>query len=361
MLSYLIAILYSIVVGISLIRFYFAILKWFFMRSPSRYMAAAQGQGIRCSRFRRQRIVLIGCGDVGTRWLQLLRAVPQRNIIILSRQPQRLAALRTQGVRVLQGDLDDVRTLYRLSGLAHRIVHLAPPAAFASNSQYDYRTRNLVQALRTRTAPQHIVYVSTSGIYGDYAGAWVDETAHPKPNTARAHRRLDAEKHLRSWACAPVENRRTPSVHILRAPGIYASSRWVAGMQQRLLNRRAVLQANDDIYTNRIHIDDLARACHLALWRGAAQRTYNINDDAQLKMADFYDLAAQTYQLPKPPRISYAQAKQQLPAGTLSFMQASRRLNNQRMRYELGLRLHYSHPAQGLQRTICNTTPHPPE
>lgn len=304
-------------------------------------------------RFRRQRIMVIGCGDVGMHWLQLLHAAPHRNIMVLSRSPSQAAMLRQYGVRVLYGDLDKPNTLNRLAGLAHRILHLAPPAAFSSITTYDYRTRALIHALRTRVAPQRIVYISTSGVYGDHAGAWVGETALLKPRTARAHRRLDAEKNLRYWGKANAGNRAIPSVCIVRAPGIYASKRWVAAIQQRLQSHRAVLQANQDVYTNHIHIDDLARACWLALWRGATQRVYNISDDAQLKMADFYDMAAQIYQLPKPPRITRAQANQQLSAATLSFMQASRRLKNQRIQRELGLRLHYRTPLLGLQRTIC--------
>lgn len=295
--------------------------------------------------------MLIGCGDVGTRMLQLLHARPQRHIIVLSRNLENAAALRQQGLRVLHGDLDNVRSLYRLSGLAHRIVHLAPPAAFSSTAVYDYRTRALVRALRTRTAPQHMVYVSTTGVYGNQAGAWVSEATPPKPRTARAQRRLDAETYLRHWAGANAGGA-MPHISVLRASGIYASKRWVTSMQQRLQNNRAVLHESEDIYTNRIHIDDLARVCWLALWRGAPQRVYNANDNTQLKMAAFYDLAAQIYQLPKPPRMSYAQACKQLSAGTLSFMQESRRLKNQRMQRELGVQLRYPSPVLGLQRTI---------
>lgn len=308
-------------------------------------------QGSLPRRFRRQRIVIVGCGDVGARMLQLLHALPQRNIVVLSRNPKHAAALRQQGLRVLQGDLDKRSSLYRFAGLAHRIIHLAPPAAFASTAVCDTRSRNLIQALRTRSAPQQLVYVSTTGVYGNHAGAWVTESSPKQPRSARAWRRVDAERQLRQWVQSNG-GKNAPCIAIVRAAGIYASARWVASMQQRLRNQRAVLQANEDIYTNRIHIDDLARACWLALWRGATARAYHANDDTPLKMADFYDLAAATYQLPPPPRISYAQACMQLPSSTLSFMRESRRLCNQRIKCELRLRLHYPNPKLGLQRTI---------
>lgn len=321
------------------------------MRSNYRLIGASWMRGTLPARFRRQRILIIGCGDVGSRMLQLLHALPQRNVMVLKRNLENDATLRQQGVRVLRGDLDDIDSLYRLAGLAHRIVHLAPPAVFTSTAVRDNRTRNLVQALRARTVPQHVVYVSTTGVYGDCAGALVGETNTPKPRTARARRRLDAEYRLRQWTKAGVGGD-MPRLSILRSSGIYASARWVAGMKQRLNNNRAVLCDSEDIYTNHIHIDDLARACWLALWRGAAQRVYNVNDNSQLKMAKFYDLVAQSYQLPTPVRISYKQAKEQLSAATLSFMQESRRLTNKRLQRELGLRLKYPTFAAGLTRKI---------
>ena len=109
-----------------------------------------------------------------------------------------------------------------------------------------------------------------------------------------------------------------------------------------------VLARADDVYTNHIHADDLARACWLALWRGRSQRVYNVNDDSQLLMGDYYDLAADLYGLPRARRISRAQAEGELSALTLSFMQDSRRMDNRRMKRELRLRLRYPEVQQGL-------------
>jgi nucleoside-diphosphate-sugar epimerase len=135
---------------------------------------------------------------------------------------------------------------------------------------------------------------------------------------------------------------------VLRIPGIYAPDREGGTPRERLLRGSPVLEAPDDVFTNHIHADDLARACQLALWRGQTQRRYNVNDDAQLKMGDYFDLAAQIYNLPKPPRISRAQAQVELPAMQLSFMSESRRLDNRRMKRELRLQLRYPQVQDGL-------------
>jgi nucleoside-diphosphate-sugar epimerase len=135
---------------------------------------------------------------------------------------------------------------------------------------------------------------------------------------------------------------------VLRIPGIYAPDRVGGTPRQRLLRGTPVLRAADDVYTNHIHADDLARACVLALWRGMPQRNVNVVDDTQLKMGDYFDLAADLYGLPRPPRIGRDAASDQLPLMLLSFMSESRRQNNHRMKSELRLRLRYPTVAQGL-------------
>ena len=135
---------------------------------------------------------------------------------------------------------------------------------------------------------------------------------------------------------------------ILRIPGIYAPDREGGTPRARLLKGTPVLEREDDVYTNHIHADDLARACCLAVWRGAPQRVYNVNDDSELLMGDYFDLAADLYGLPRPPRIARAGASTQLPLALLSFMNESRRMVNDRMKRELRLNLHYPTVRTGL-------------
>lgn len=295
------------------------------------------------ARFRQPRLLIVGCGDVGLRVQRLAEttAVARGRVYALTSSPARLPLLRATGITPLLGNLDQPPSLRRLAGLATHVLHLAPPPT--SQGDQDPRTLALVRALRRRRLPRALVYASTSGVYGDCAGAWVPETRPVAPATARAQRRVAAERQLRhSLGRAGVR------VSILRAPGIYAPNREGGTPRARLLRGTAVLQASDDVFTNHIHADDLARACHLALWRGAAQRIYHASDNTVLKMGDYFDAAADLYGLPRPPRLSRQEAQAQLPPMLLSFMSESRRLENQRLRQELRLRLRYPTVTQGL-------------
>lgn len=283
------------------------------------------------SRFRRERVLIVGCGDVGGRVAALLR--PKVRLLALTPSVQRLEELRAKGIVPLLGNLDERASVRRLSGLATRVVHLAPPA---SQGATDARTRTLVQTLLQRAAPRALVYGSTSGVYGDCSGVWVDETRAVRPQTARAQRRVDAELAIRHFGRASGTR-----ASVLRIPGIYGANREGGTPRERLLKGLPALRTEDDVYTNHIHADDLARAFCRALWRAAPQRVYNVCDDSDMKMGDYFDLAADLFGLSRAPRISLGEAMQQLSPLQMSFMRESRRLHNVRMKHELGLRLHF--------------------
>ena len=290
------------------------------------------------ARFRRPRLLIVGCGDIGLRVAGQLGA--RMRVIALTSSPGRMDELRTRGILPVLGDLDQPRTLARLAGVATRVVHLAPPPG---EGWTDPRTRALVAVLRRRNAPQVVVYGSTSGVYGDCAGAVANETRTTRADTPRSRRRVDAERAVRFLG-------RTSGVRssILRIPGIYAPDRPGGTPRARLLKGTPVLVAADDVYTNHIHADDLARACIAAIWRGRPQRIYNVNDDSQMKMGDYFDLAADLYGLPRPPRVPRSTAQNELPLMLLSFMAESRRLDNSRLKRELRLKLGYPLVTVGL-------------
>ena len=291
------------------------------------------------ARFRRQRLLIIGCGDIG---LRVAQALPNRvRVLALTSSANRTADLRSHGVIPLLGNLDDPASLQRLAGLAHRVLHLAPPPG---EGWQDPRTLALTRALRRRSPPSSLVYGSTSGVYGDCQGALATENRATNPDTPRARRRVDAEDAVRFLG-------RSAGVRssILRIPGIYASDRVGGTPRGRLEKGTPVLRAEDDVYTNHIHADDLARACIAALWRGQPQRIYNVSDDTVLKMGDYFDMAADLYDLPRPPRIARDAAPSQLSLMLLSFMSESRRLDNARLKRELGLRLRYPTVEAGLR------------
>jgi nucleoside-diphosphate-sugar epimerase len=164
------------------------------------------------------------------------------------------------------------------------------------------------------------------------------------PATPRARRRVAAEAVLRWWGRASAV-----PVSVLRIPGIYAPDREGGTPRERLLRGTPVLRREDDVHTNHVHADDLARACVRALWRSPSQRVFNCCDDTELMMGDYFDLAADLYGLPRPERVSWAQARERLSPLTLSFMGESRRLRNARLKRELGLVLRYPTVEQGLR------------
>lgn len=297
------------------------------------------------ARFRRERVLIVGCGDVGLRAARELGAGRRARLMALTSSPARADALRAAGITPLTGNLDDARSLRRLAGLASRVLHLAPPPGEGRTDwRIDPRTRALVHALAQRSPPLSLVYGSTSGVYGDRQGGWTSEAVPVRPHTPRAWRRVDAEDRVR-WLGRAVGVRTS----ILRIPGIYANNREGGTPRERLLRGTPVLRAEDDVYTNHVHADDLARACALALWRGRAQRVFHVVDDTVLKMGDYFDLAADVHGLPRPPRVARDVARDQLPLMLLSFMGESRRLTNQRLKQELRLRLHYPTVAEGLR------------
>jgi len=258
--------------------------------------------------------------------------------LVRSRDP----ALAAAGVTQLLGDLDQPASLRRLHGLAHAVLHSAPPPGEGDD---DPRTRRLLAALgRSRSLTRSLIYISTTGVYGDCGGALVPETRPLAAKSARARRRVAAETTVRE-----AGRRRGMRVGILRAPGIYAADRLPL---ERIRRGDPVLRAEEDSYTNHIHAEDLAQACVVALERGRPNRAYNIGDDSDLKMADWFDKLADAFALPRPPRVSRAEAQTLLSPILLSFMNESRRLVNLRMKRELKLALHYPTVDDGIAATL---------
>lgn len=274
-------------------------------------------------------ILIIGCGDVGLRCARLL--APRHRLYALARTPQSAQRLREAGITPIPGDLDDHASLTRLAGVADWVLHFAPPPAHGA---HDLRTRKLLSILgKSRILPRRLVYISTSGVYGDCAGALIDETRPPRPQNARAQRRLDAEQQVRRWG-----RRNGVATSILRVPGIYAAERLPI---ERLQQGTPALRAEDDVFTNHIHADDLAQIAVYALFRARAGRIYHASDDSQLCMGDYFARVAAAFGLPAPSRITRAEAEATLPVPLLSFMRESRRMTNRRIKSELRVRLAY--------------------
>ena len=372
-------------------------------------------------RFRRQRLLIIGCGDVGQRVVQQLHHGWQ--VIGVARSDETLQKIRAAGAMAMQAD-----DAHRLARWATHILHAAPPAS-RDGEVTDRLTRGWLQALarargqRTSTASRpgrtrrlgarstaallavpapaaqtrsqaqapsapRLVYLSTTGVYGDRGGAFTRETDTLQPLTDRARRRVDAERQVRFGIHRPdgsnagsrraahphadsarPDSARPDSAHqdsahvsgarhrrlqqpplpalVLRVPGIYAADRLPV---ERLRQQVPALVPADDVITNHIHADDLARIARTALLRGPRQRVINAVDDSQMTLGDYLDQVADRLALPRPPRHSRTELARTLSEVRMSFMRESRRLDTRRLKRELRVRLQWPTVAEFLAR-----------
>jgi len=265
-------------------------------------------------------LLLVGSGDIARRLLPLLRG--RYSIHALLRDPKKFADWRAGGATPRLADLDDRRSLACIAGVADVVIHLAPPLP---GGKRDTRTAHLLAALSHGKLPRRLIYISTSGVYGDCGGAHVSETHRLAPHSARAALRVSAEQQVRNWA-----RRNGVRASILRVPGIYASERLPL---ERLRSGAPAIIAAEDSYTNHIHAD-----------------VYHAVDDDEMKMGDYFDQVADAYGLQRPPRLARKTVQQQVSPAMWSFMEESRRMSNIRMKQELNVRLLYPKVGDALEK-----------
>ncbi|WP_255539736.1 SDR family oxidoreductase [Polynucleobacter sp. MWH-Creno-3A4] len=291
--------------------------------------------------FSKPSILIIGCGDIGMRVAQQLSR--SHRVFALTSSKNRFQELRDVGAIPIWGDLDKPETLWRLSGLAQTVIHLAPPQ---NQGNRDYRTRNLLRILaQGSNAVRRFIYISTTGVYGDHKGAKVSETTPVSPESERAYRRVDAERVLRLWAPA-----HGVTLTILRVPGIYAANRLPI---ERLQSQTPALLPEEDAYSNHIHSDDLARLICATVYHGKPQRIINACDGCETKMGDYFDEVADAYGLGRPSRKPASELQKLVSPMLWSFMRESRRVTNTRL-HELKTPLRYPSVADFLKTTSKN-------
>ncbi len=281
-------------------------------------------------------MLILGCGHIGRR---VARHYLDRGETVLGvvRSTESAAALTGDGIPALAFDLSTAA----LDGLAlagERIFHFAPPH---SQGVEDPGTRRLVSAFARTGHPKRLVYMSTTGVYGDCEGAWVDETRPPCPSVDRARRRWDAEQTLRGWSI-----RSGSELVILRVAGIYGSGRLPL---ERIRRALPLVREKESPFSNRIHAKDLVRVCIAAMDRGPGGAVYNVCDGSPSTMTDYFFQIADGAGLRRPPVISLEEAESQLSPGMMSYMLESRRLSNRRLLEELGIELRFPNLAAGLR------------
>lgn len=274
--------------------------------------------------------LIVGCGDIGRRVAQQLitNGTPVTGIA------RNAVPLHTSGIPAQTADLDEDSSLVGLRVDSADLYLFSPPPP---KGKTDPRMARLLNAI-TNQQPRKIVYISTPSVYGDCGGEWIDESQTIAPLSDRGHRRADAEQQLQQW-CA---TRNTPLV-ILRVPGIYGPGRLPI---QRLLNRTPMVRREESPYTNRIHADDLANIAITAM-QSDASGVFHASDGQPSKMTDYFDHCAEALHLQAPPKITLAEAQQQLSPGLLGYLKESKRLKNDRLKL-LGITLQYPNLKVGL-------------
>ncbi|MHB8453864.1 MAG: SDR family oxidoreductase [Acidiferrobacterales bacterium] len=284
-----------------------------------------------------QRVIIVGCGEIGMRVAALWQA--RGNIVAgTARSAEKTARLREFGIEVIDMDLDKPQTTAKLACNDSLLYYFAPPAP---TGHTDLRMRAFLETLTEGPAPEKIVYISTTGVYGDRQGAWVNEETPVNPQSARSRRRLDAETTLRGWG----RQHQVPVV-ILRVPGIYGPGHLPV---EAIRSRRSVVNEIECGFSNRIHADDLARVCVAAADRGCADTIYNASDGNPRSMTGYFNCVADALDLPRPPVVTRAEAMRILSPEMLSYLGESRRIDNRRMREELGVELLYPNLETGLR------------
>ncbi len=285
-------------------------------------------------------VLIIGCGDIGRRVADLARA-KGATVTALVRSAEKGELLHNLGICTVPGDLDDPGSLGALPTRGAAVFYFAPPPGGGIT---DSRVRAFCAAVTPGSEPAKVVYISTTGVYGDCGGAMVTEETPVNPQTARAKRRLDAETTLHAWG----EKLNVPVI-ILRVTGIYGPGRLPV---RHIAEGQPVLRPEEAPLTNRIHADDLARVCIAAVERGEAGDIFNISDGQAGTMTDYFNAVADAAGIPRPRQVTMDEARQVMSPLMLSYVTESRQMDNRKMMEKLGIRLLYPDLASGLRASL---------
>lgn len=274
------------------------------------------------------RVLIVGCGYTGRRLAALHRPAPT---LAFTGQPASAEALRADGLTAEAVDLD--RPVDRTPQAFDTVYMLAPPPR---DGETDPRTGRLLDWLAARP-PACLIYLSTSGVYGNHGGTRVDESTPTSPESERSRRRLDAERQALAFG-----KKHETRIIIVRAAAIYGPGRLPL---KRLRDRRPV--PAETTWSNRIHVDDLARILYTAAQKGRHDGIYHGTDDEPAPIRDWLDAVADHAGLPRPPRVPLKELMESEP-GLASFARESKRLQNGRLRTDLGMELQYPTYREGL-------------
>ncbi len=288
----------------------------------------------------RKQIVIVGCGDIGRRVARIALAQGMA-VAALVRSPEKAGELEAMGISAVAGDLDAPSPVDGLPTRGAVVFYFVPPPG---GGEIDTRVRTFCGSIEPGEEPEKIVYLSTTGVYGDTRGEWVTEETPVNPQTSRGRRRLDAEELLRNWG----RHRRVSTI-ILRVTGIYGPNRFPL---DRIKGGHPVLREEEAPYTNRVHADDLARVCLAAAERGEDGEVFNVSDGRPGTLTEYFDAVADAFGLPRPSRVTMEEARKVMTPLMLSYIAESRRIDNRRMRERLGVELLYPTLEAGIRGSL---------
>lgn len=289
-------------------------------------------------------IVIVGCGDIGLHVAKIWKN-QGKSVFGVVRSEESLNALRQQHIHAIAADLDDIKTLSQLNGQLSKqslLYYFAPPPAKGIE---DTRMANFLKSLDKDALPTQLIYISTSGVYGDQQGQLIDEQTLANPQVDRAKRRYHAEQLLLEFGT----NNISVAITILRVGGIYGPGRLPL---QRLKDQIPMLYENLAPQTNRIHADDLAQVCVAAATKKADGEIYNVSDGTNSNMTEYFNTIADFCNLPRPPLVDWDEAEKTISKGMLSYLKESRRMDNSKMINDLEITLKYPTLKDGLKSCL---------
>lgn len=286
-------------------------------------------------------ILIVGCGDIGVRVAQLEKRAG-RKVFGLVRSEEGAERLRGHDIKPVMGTLDDLTSLNNLPVQGKLVYYFAPPTG---GGPFDSRMRNFCKAVGAAQLPGKVIYMSTSGVYGDCGGEWVTEETPLNPQTSRAQRRVDAETTLQEWG-----REHSVPIIILRVTGIYGPGRLPLA---RIQQGHPVLREDESPPTNRIHADDLAMVCVKAAEKAADGEVFNVSDGQPGTMTQYFNLVSDLLGLPRLPQVDMAEAKRVMNPMMLSYLTETRRMVNRKMVEDLGVTLKYPDLESGLKNVVA--------
>jgi nucleoside-diphosphate-sugar epimerase len=278
--------------------------------------------------------LILGCGFTGK---ALARLLLERGFAVrgTARTAEGVERLRGLGIEPWRLDSADSGTLAGVASGMDVAFDLIPPELYAD------ATAELLRACEAGGVGK-FVYVSSTAVYGETAGEWIDEDTPPRPLSARARARLAAEESVRA-----AHRERGIDTVIVRAAGIYGPGRTLA----HRIRRGAFRPTGDgEGFVNRIHVSDLARVLFAAAERGRAGAVYLASDDAPERERVVAGFCARLVGLPLP-----AAANEMTPGDDPGSARGNKRVRNDRIKSELGVRLRYPSYREGIPAALAET------